>query len=242
MVETRQSTKAVATLLKEYYPDTEIVYVKAGLVSEFRHEKKLWKAILPEVERYLDDSQIEPWKTELWKSRTVNDLHHAKDAYLNIVAGNVYHEKCTKPWYLSNKDNYSINLTSLYSLTPYTAGGRKIWDGVNSLETVWKTVHKNAVHYTIYPFSRKGGLFDQNPLKKNADLTPLKNNGEIYLDPKKYGGYNKPTATFFVLVKYYFSKKSDVMLMPVELSVAEKYMIRFELPAQLFTKTTRKNS
>ena len=91
MVETRQSTKAVATLLKEYYPDTEIVYVKAGLVSEFRHEKKLWKAILPEEERYLDDSQIEPWKTELWKSRTVNDLHHAKDAYLNIVAGNVYH-------------------------------------------------------------------------------------------------------------------------------------------------------
>ncbi len=223
MVETRQSTKAVATLLKEYYPDTEIVYVKAGLVSEFRHEKKLWKAILPEEERYLDDSQIEPWKTELWKSRTVNDLHHAKDAYLNIVAGNVYHEKCTKPWYLSNKDNYSINLISLYSLTPYMVGGRKIWDGVNSLETVWKTVHKNAVHYTIYPFSRKGGLFDQNPLKKNADLIPLKNNGEIYLDPEKYGGYNKPTATFFVLVKYYFGKKSDVMLMPVDLAIAEKY-------------------
>lgn len=223
MVETRQSTKAVATLLKEYYPDTEIVYVKAGLVSEFRHEKKLWKAILPEEERYLDDSQIEPWKTELWKSRTVNDLHHAKDAYMNIVAGNVYHEKCTKQWYLLNKDNYSINLTSLYILTPYTAGGRKIWDGVNSLETVWKTVHKNAVHYTIYPFSRKGGLFDQNPLKKNADLTPLKNNGEIYLDPEKYGGYNKPTATFFVLVKYYFGKKSDVMLMPVDLAIAEKY-------------------
>lgn len=223
MVETRQSTKAVATLLKEYYPNTKIVYVKAGLVSEFRHEKKLWKAILPEEERYLDDSQIEPWKTELWKSRTVNDLHHAKDAYLNIVAGNVYHEKCTKPWYLSNKDNYSINLTSLYSLTPYMVGERKIWDGVNSLETVWKTVHKNAVHYTIYPFSRKGGLFDQNPLKKNADLTPLKNNGEIYLDPKKYGGYNKPTATFFVLVKYYFGKKSDVMLMPVDLAIAEKY-------------------
>lgn len=223
MVETRQSTKAVATLLKEYYPNTKIVYVKAGLVSEFRHEKKLWKAILPEEERYLDDSQIEPWKTELWKSRTVNDLHHAKDAYMNIVAGNVYHEKCTKPWYLSNKDNYSINLISLYSLTPYMVGERKIWDGVNSLETVWKTVHKNAVHYTIYPFSRKGGLFKQNPLKKNADLTPLKNNGKIYLAPEKYGGYNKPTATFFVLVKYYFGKKSDVMLMPVDLAIAEKY-------------------
>ena len=246
MVETRQSTKAVATLLKEYYPNTKIVYVKAGLVSEFRHEKKLWKAILPEEERYLDDSQIEPWKTELWKSRTVNDLHHAKDAYLNIVAGNVYHEKCTKQWYLLNKDNYSINLTSLYSLTPYTAGGRKIWDGVNSLETVWKTVHKNAVHYTIYPFSRKGGLFKQNPLKKNADLTPLKNNGEIYLDPKKYGGYNKPTATFFVLVKYYFGKKSDVMLMPVDLAIAEKYksdsQFRFDYAKSQIQKMLNKSN
>lgn len=246
MVETRQSTKAVATLLKEYYSDTEIVYVKAGLVSEFRHEKKLWKAILPEEERYLDDSQIEPWKTELWKSRTVNDLHHAKDAYLNIVAGNVYHEKCTKPWYLSNKDNYSINLISLYSLTPYMVGERKIWDGVNSLETVWKTVHKNAVHYTIYPFSRKGGLFKQNPLKKNADLTPLKNNGEIYLDPKKYGGYNKPTATFFVLVKYYFGKKSDVMLMPVDLAIAEKYksdsQFRFDYAKSQIQKMLNKSN
>ena len=246
MVETRQSTKAVATLLKEYYPNSKIVYVKAGLVSEFRHEKKLWKAILPEEERYLDDSQIEPWKTELWKSRTVNDLHHAKDAYLNIVAGNVYHEKCTKPWYLSNKDNYSINLISLYSLTPYMVGERKIWDGVNSLETVWKTVHKNAVHYTIYPFSRKGGLFKQNPLKKNADLTPLKNNGEIYLDPKKYGGYNIPTATFFVLVKYYFGKKSDVMLMPVDLAIAEKYksdsQFRFDYAKSQIQKMLNKSN
>ena len=43
MVETRQSTKAVATLLKEYYSDTKIVYVKAGLVSEFRHERNSGK-------------------------------------------------------------------------------------------------------------------------------------------------------------------------------------------------------
>ena len=125
-------------------------------------------------------------------------------------------------------------------------GERKIWDGVNSLETVWKTVHKHAVHYTIYPFSRKGGLFDQNPLKKNADLTPLKNNGEIYLEPKKYGGYNKPTATFFVLVKYYFGKKSDVMLMPVDLAIAEKYksdsQFRFDYAKSQIQKMLNKSN
>ena len=36
LTETTQSTKAVAELLKERYPETEIVYVKARLTSEFR--------------------------------------------------------------------------------------------------------------------------------------------------------------------------------------------------------------
>ena len=61
LVETRQSTKAVANILKQMLPDTEIVYVKAKTVSNFRQDFKL-----PKV-------------------REINDLHHAKDAYLNIV-------------------------------------------------------------------------------------------------------------------------------------------------------------
>ena len=76
LTETRQSTKAVLGLLKELYPETEVVPVKAGLVSEFRQEFKLVK------------------------SRQVNDLHHAKDAYLNIAVGNVWHEKYTKKFFV----------------------------------------------------------------------------------------------------------------------------------------------
>ena len=84
LVETRQSTKAVAEILRARYekqvadgklPEKEkpeIVYVKAGLVSDFRHEYNLPKA------------------------RTINDLHHAKDAYLNIVCGDVYNSRFTK--------------------------------------------------------------------------------------------------------------------------------------------------
>lgn len=218
LVETRHSTKAVATLLKELYPDTEIVYVKAGLVSDFRHEKDLWTETLSDEEKQ-DKTKIEPWKTELWKSRTVNDLHHAKDAYLNIVAGNVYHEKCTRQWYLENKDNYSIKTTSLFGKNPYEKNGRKIWDGVESLEIVKKTMQKNIMHYTIYSYCKKGQLFDQNPLKKKEGLFPLKKG----LDPAKYGGYDNTTASFFVLVKYWIGKKSDVMFVPVELAFAEKY-------------------
>ncbi|MCF0141434.1 MAG: type II CRISPR RNA-guided endonuclease Cas9, partial [Mogibacterium sp.] len=72
LVETRQSTKALATILKNKFPNSEIVYVKAGLVSEFRKFAGITKC------------------------RQVNDLHHAKDAYLNVVVGNVYSSKFTK--------------------------------------------------------------------------------------------------------------------------------------------------
>ena len=58
LVETGQSTKAVAELFKVMYPSTEVVYVKASTVSDFRHQY------------------------EMLKCRSVNDLHHAKDAYL----------------------------------------------------------------------------------------------------------------------------------------------------------------
>ena len=66
LVETSQSTKAVSQILDQIYPDSDIVYVKARNVSEFRQQY------------------------DMLKCREVNDLHHAKDAYLNIVVGNVY--------------------------------------------------------------------------------------------------------------------------------------------------------
>ena len=92
IVETRQSTKAVATILKEALPDTEIVYVKAGNVSNFRQTY------------------------ELLKVREMNDLHHAKDAYLNIVVGNAYFVKFTKnaAWFIRNNPGRSYNLKRMF--------------------------------------------------------------------------------------------------------------------------------
>lgn len=83
LTETSQSTKLIAGLLKERFQNIDIVYVKAGLVSDFRHE------------------------FDLPKSRTYNDLHHAVDAYLNIVAGNVYNMRFSKRWF-SVDSKYSI--------------------------------------------------------------------------------------------------------------------------------------
>lgn len=194
LVETRQSTKAVAELLQERYPDTEIVYAKAGLVSDFRQE------------------------FDMLKSRQVNNLHHAKDAYLNIVVGNVYHERFSKRWFsLNNK--YSVNIKPMFS-NKVVAGNKTVWRGQGDLALVRNVMGKNHIHVTRYAFCRHGGLFDQQPVKAKEGLVPLKQG----MDTAKYGGYNKPTATFFALVKYSVAKKTDVMFMPVDLMAAERFL------------------
>ncbi|MCC8016507.1 MAG: hypothetical protein LIO43_03870 [Clostridiales bacterium] len=142
LVETSQSTKAVASILKEMYPDTEIVYVKAGLVSEFRHTYNMLKC------------------------REVNDFHHAKDAYLNIVVGNVYNVKAThnKSRFIRELKQGSISLNRMFN---YDVDGA--WDSNTSLQLVKNTMEKNNIRYTRYSYKQGGGLFDQQPVKKEKD-------------------------------------------------------------------------
>lgn len=192
---TRRSTKVISTLLQGKYADAEIVYIKAGLVAEFRHNYNLEK------------------------SRAVNDLHHAKDAYLNIVCGNVYNEHFTKKWFLQHKNNYTVNSQVLYGNDIYT-NGRCIWHGGTSLSAVKNTMSKNIIHMTPYAFCRHGGLFKQKPVKAKVDLVPRKKG----LQSEKYGGYKEPAVTFFMLTQYKTSFKREVMLVPIELMQAQKFM------------------
>lgn len=193
LVETRQSTKAVAQLLGEKYAQTQIVYVKAGLVSEFRQE------------------------FDMLKSRQVNNLHHAKDAYLNIVVGNVYDSRFSKQ-YFRVSDKYTLKTRELF-IKPVKCGSRTVWQGEKDIAKVRTIMNRNCIHVTRYAYCRKGGLFDQMPVKKGAGLVPLKSG----LDTEKYGGYNKPAAAFFALVKYVTDKKTDAVFLPVELLNADKF-------------------
>ena len=58
----------------------------------------------------------------------------------------------------------------------------------------------------------KGGLFDVNPVPagKNEGLVPLKQHGAI-ADTAKYGGYNKASTAYFLLVRSK-GKKGKMML------------------------------
>lgn len=193
ITETTQSTKAVATLLKEFFPDTEIVYSKARMTSEFRQE------------------------FEIYKSRLFNDLHHAVDAYLNIVVGNVYSMKFTKNFRLDQ--SYSIKTKTVFT-HPVVCNGKTVWDGENMLAKVKKTATRNTAHFTKYSFFKKGGLFNQMPVRADTGLTPLKKG----LQTEKYGGYNKAGMMFYIPVKYRAGKKIEIIIMSVELLFGKRFL------------------
>lgn len=204
LVETQQSTKALAELLKDIFPNTEIVYVKAGLVSDFRHQY------------------------DMIKSRDVNDLHHAKDAYLNIIMGNVYNIKFTRnPLnFIKSNERYSVNIKGSGGLLSrdIMRNGEIAWksDG-SSISTVKNTIKKNNINYVRYTFCRKGNLFDQQPDKapnKENELIPRKKN----LPTSVYGGYNNSTASFFTLVKHTYKGKPCISIRPVDLYIEDKFI------------------
>ena len=185
IVETRQSSKAVAELLNRLYEHSEIVYVKAGLVSDFRHDNKLLK------------------------SRRINDYHHAKDAFLNIVVGNVYNAKFTsnpRKWIKENRGtNYSIRRVFDYNVK---RGNAVVWQGVkdagHSIEAIRKTMARNDILYTEYTYCDKGELFNATLVRKGNDKAI---NLKKDLDSVKYGGYNTPKTSAFAFIEFDGKKK-----------------------------------
>lgn len=226
IVETGQSAKVVTDLLKKLYPKAEIVFVKAGNVSEFRHEYgEICNYAL--FGRTLTDAEKK--SKCLVKSRTASDIHHAHDAYLNIVVGNLFHEKFTKRYYLDALNDYSPKMHILFG-RKCVIDGNVIWNPEKHLPTVDRTMANVHIHLTKYQTKQKGGFFDQQPQSAGSSdsLVPLKKG----LDTAKYGGYNKPTISFYVLVRYRIRKKYELTIVPVELLVANKYLSEQGYPAK----------
>lgn len=148
IVETNQSVKATTQLLKRIYPDTEIVYVKAENVSDFRHDN------------------------DFVKVRSLNNHHHAKDAYLNIVVGNVYSEKFTKNPYNFIQKNGSrrvYNLAKMFDndILVKRANGKEvlIWNKERDMSIITKMMSSNDVRVTRKLVEQKGALYDATVYK-----------------------------------------------------------------------------
>ena len=184
LVETRQSTKAVAEILKKALPETEVVYTKAKVVSKFRQD------------------------FDLIKVRDMNDLHHAKDAYLNVVVGNTYYLKFTKDasWFIKEHPGRSYNLQKMFTEHDIERNGEVAWKhgSAGTIATVKAFMKKNDILVTRKAYEVKGGLFDQQIMKKGKGQVAIKGNDERLIGTdgiNKYGGYNKATGAYFMLVE-----------------------------------------
>ncbi|VTX49423.1 CRISPR-associated endonuclease Cas9 [Fusobacterium nucleatum] len=180
LVNVRQTTKEVGKILQQIEPEIKIVYSKAEIASSFRE------------------------MFDFIKVRELNDTHHAKDAYLNIVAGNVYNTKFTeKPYrYLQEiKENYDVKKIYNYDI-------KNAWDKENSLEIVKKNMEKNTVNITRFIKEEKGELFNLNPIKKGEtsneiiSIKPKLYDGKDNKLNEKYGYYTSLKAAYFIYVEH----------------------------------------
>ncbi len=182
LVVTGQTAKAVAELLKRKYENsgTKIFYSKGSNVSDFKS------------------------KYDIVKCRETNDLHHARDAYLNIVVGNVFDTRYSEAWFKS-RDTYdkwrNYDRTKIFDREIDGA-----WHGQDTLVKVKATVGKCSIGVTRYAFTGKGKFYDETVYGKDGGAQLPRKEGKAgslspYADVEKYGGFKSPFTAYFVVVK-----------------------------------------
>ena len=196
LVETSQTIKNVIEVLKTMFTNTQMCYVKAEGVSEFR-------------KRY-----------NYLKVREINDLHHAHDAYLNIIVGNVYDEKFTRNpilWLKKNRleskfDKNNYNLEKMFD-NDIIVKDRKIFDKIEVNKKIERFLYQKFPLVTKRTKEEKGAISDLQLIsKKSVDLKnmyiPIKGNNSILANNlEKYGAFNKVSGSYFVLVSHILKKK-----------------------------------
>lgn len=168
--------------MKRKFPDAKIVYSKAKNVSDFKH------------------------KFDIFKCRETNDLHHARDAYLNVVVGNVYDTVFSNPLQTYRKDG---DLWRDYNLKKmFTRDVKGAWSG-ETIAAVKRVTFKSSMSVTRYALCNKGEFYNQTVYGKgNKGITaPRKGKGPLS-DFKKYGGYMSENTAYFAIV-YSVGKKGE---------------------------------
>lgn len=192
LVETRQITKHLARMLHEKYQDssTDIFTIRAGMGSEYRRIH------------------------DLPKCREINDLHHAKDAYLAAVLAQyikVRYPKLDKAFiyseymkFKSKKQTYtdrnSFVLTSMnYDFTS-TETGEVIWQRKTAYDIIDRTMKYNDCLVTRKVEIRDSQFYDQTIYGKNSGKTMIAR--KIGLPVDKYGGYSSEKDAYCMAIHY----------------------------------------
>ncbi|MDU3831541.1 type II CRISPR RNA-guided endonuclease Cas9 [Gemella haemolysans] len=201
LVETSQSVKAVASILGELNPETSICYSKAENVSSFRQN----------FGKIKDGNSKSNNNEQLVKVREINDYHHAKDAYLNIVVGNVYDTKFTRNVFNFIKDKKDGRKYSLNKVFYENVSDSKTvaWEMDKTIYQVEKVMNNNNILVIRRTSEQKGGLFDATVYKakvaakaKDGVYYPLKTSNSVVKDVAKYGGYTSIGIAYYSIFEY----------------------------------------
>lgn len=218
IVETRQIIKHVANILKSYYKDSNIIYLKADLSHNYRE------------------------KYNLFKFRDINDYHHAHDAYLAAVLGE-YKEK-----FMKNKINFSMikelnnqiiemnegkkknlkygfvinsldeNLSGVvYKLSENFVDkktGEILFNAHDFNQKVENTLYRNDILISRKTEIRNGQFYKETICKKGKGTIPIKLN----MPTDIYGGYTSTNTKNLMLVSYNDDQKKIIGL-PMVLAV-----------------------
>lgn len=228
LVETSQIIKLVAAILQAKYPDTEIISVKASYNHAIRTNKLY----------------------NLYKSREVNDYHHAIDAYLTTICANYLYQTYPKlrPYFVYGeyqkfRQHPEIEKDILRSFRTFNF----IWpllkvDHSNDL-TVYKSDEvvfdrqkdiidklKRAYEFKYMVISREtyvqdGALFNMTLYpRKNRDTKTRKNliPKKKNLNPEIYGGYSGNKDAFMSLIKVSKGKNIKYKIVGIPVRFASK--------------------
>ncbi len=199
LVETRQICKHVANIIKNYHKDSNVIYMKANLSHNYRE------------------------KFELYKFRSLNDYHHAHDAYLTAALGEykTNHLKASIDYaelkslnkklydsgnYQTLKDGYVIN-----SLDPnintffqfYDEDGVVTFDIERFNQTVEDTLYRNDILISRKTEKKTGEFYDQTVYGANANKKGL----SIKENLKGYGCYSSINCSYLNFIEYNHKKK-----------------------------------
>jgi CRISPR-associated endonuclease Csn1 len=212
LVETRQGTKAITQIIQQAYPDSVVVFSKAGVVSDFRHQ------------------------FDMPKVRCINDLHHAQDAYLNIVVGNTYYVKFTRnplnyvrAAKKDSKGEYDYHMGKIFLYDVQRNGeiawvapagkdkDEKLKSNTGTIKTVKKVMSKNTPLITKRCYIAHGGITGKDTVygKDKAKLQgyiPMVTSDEKLADVTKYGGRTSINNQCYSLVSYTVKGKKVLSL------------------------------
>lgn len=190
------STRMMADIFKNILPkDTKVIYAKTSETNEFRH------------------------KFDFPRTTIINDDYLAKDAYLNIVVGNVWYTKFTASpiWYIKEeyrKKKSEYNLNRMYDFN-VIRDDRIAWitDKTNpeaaTIHTVNKVMNRNTVITITRTIQGHGGLTNATITRadkaKEGVYLPLKTSNER-MSVTKYGGKTSITSAYMFLAEHTLKK------------------------------------